>query len=99
MSARQEARAERRYTFWSQRFFEAIGRDRADVAFSYVVARINDLPKGKRAGAFDALADELMSYADKVTAGDVHISHSHRAGGVPNTLRAQARRAGARGTA
>jgi hypothetical protein len=99
MSARQEARAERRYTFWSPRFFEATGRERADVAFGYVVARINDLPKGKRAAAFEAFADELMAYAERVTAGDVHISHSHQAGGVPETLRAQARRAGARGTA
>lgn len=99
MSRRQEERAERIYAFWAPRFAGTFGRDKAELAFKYLTARIHDLPKKERARAFEAVADEMVALADKVTAGDLHISHSHQAGTVPETLRAQARRAGARGTA
>lgn len=96
VTARQEARADRIFAFWADRFAQTNGVDRAQVAFEYVVARVRDLPKSRRDAAFNVLADELVALADRVTQSELHTSHSHRPGGVPETLRAQARRAGAR---
>jgi hypothetical protein len=99
VSRRQDERADRIYDFWMPRFSRAGGRRRAEVAGEYVVARINDLPKRDRVAAFEVLADELVRLADLVTQRGPSQVHFTPAGAVPVALRAQARRAGARGPA
>lgn len=71
MSARQDARAERRYELWAPRFTAAKGQERAEVAWQYLKARINDKPKREQAKAWEDLAGELIRLAERVTQSDI----------------------------
>lgn len=93
-----DARADRIYRHHAPRLAQPNGRARAQAAWDYARARINDLPEHQRADAYARLADHLVAAVDTLTVGEVRTDTKFvRTRPVANPLRAQARRVRARG--
>ena len=79
MSARQQAREQRKQSFWEQRYDAAEqrgGRSVAWVAFSQLGAAVASRPAGERDSVWRWLAQHLIELATKLTNGELHEATS-----------------------
>jgi hypothetical protein len=87
-----QERADRRYRHWMPQFMQAKGAERAALAFDYLRSLVKDLPESRQAATYEAIADELVALADRVTERDVRTAAKFaRQATVPNSLNTAAR--------
>lgn len=99
MSHRQELRNERVWAHHAPRIIHQRGSRKLAAVYDYLRAAINDLPRDQRAEAAETVAGEIVRLAQTFTDGEVRTREFAPRREHLGVLRAQARRARARGTA